>query len=262
MEYALIAGVTLLASVLTFFSGFGLGTVLLPVFILFFPVEIAVAATAVVHLANNLFKAGLMGRKANYGVVVRFSVPAAAFAVLGALLLTRLSDIPPIATYVLADQIHAITPMKLMVGTLMLVFAALEFIPAFTQLAFPSSLVPLGGVLSGFFGGLTGHQGALRSAFLIRLGLDKETFVGTTILCALVIDLFRLGVYGAAFATGDFETLLYNGQGALIAVGIVSACVGAVLGARLIKKVTMEGIQRLVGILLLGYAVALASGLI
>ncbi len=58
MEFVVIPVVALLASLLTFFSGFGLGTILLPVFALFFPVDIAVALTAIVHLLNNLFELG------------------------------------------------------------------------------------------------------------------------------------------------------------------------------------------------------------
>ena len=38
------------ASMLTFFSGFGLGTMLLPVFLLFFPVDLAIAMTAAAQL--------------------------------------------------------------------------------------------------------------------------------------------------------------------------------------------------------------------
>jgi len=34
---------------LTLFSGFGLGTLLMPTFVLFFPIEVAVAATAIVY---------------------------------------------------------------------------------------------------------------------------------------------------------------------------------------------------------------------
>jgi hypothetical protein len=65
----LIVGVTaFVASGLTLFSGFGLGTVLLPVFSLFLPVPLAVAATAVVHFANNLFKLGLVGTAADWRV--------------------------------------------------------------------------------------------------------------------------------------------------------------------------------------------------
>lgn len=56
MEEIIIAVVALLASALTFFSGFGLGTVLMPVFAAFFPVDLAIALTAIVHFLNNVFK--------------------------------------------------------------------------------------------------------------------------------------------------------------------------------------------------------------
>ncbi len=58
-------------------SGFGIGTILRPVFALCFPVPLAVAATAVVHVANNLFKFGLMAKQADWQVVARFGIPAA-----------------------------------------------------------------------------------------------------------------------------------------------------------------------------------------
>ncbi len=60
MELVLIGFAALLASGLTLLSGFGLGTALMPVFALFFPLPLAIVATAVVHFANNLFKLGLM----------------------------------------------------------------------------------------------------------------------------------------------------------------------------------------------------------
>ena len=72
MAWLIVAAVALLASGLTLFSGFGLGTLLLPAFALLFPVEIAVGATAVVHLANNLFKLTLIGRHADPRTVVWF----------------------------------------------------------------------------------------------------------------------------------------------------------------------------------------------
>ena len=59
MSYLIICTVALLASALTFFSGFDLGTLLLPAFALFFPIEQAVALTAVVHFLNSLFKLAL-----------------------------------------------------------------------------------------------------------------------------------------------------------------------------------------------------------
>ena len=65
-----------MVSGLTLYSGFGLGTLLMPVFAIFFPVHVAVAATAVVHGANNIFKVLVVGRHADRELVLRFGIPA------------------------------------------------------------------------------------------------------------------------------------------------------------------------------------------
>ena len=87
MDILIIALVALLASLLTFFSGFGLGTILLPAFAFFFPLEIAVGLTAIVHFLNNLFKFILIGKQVNWKVVLYFGVPAVIAAYFGAKLL-------------------------------------------------------------------------------------------------------------------------------------------------------------------------------
>ncbi len=61
MKYFVICSSAFLASGLTLFSGFGLGTLLLPVIVLFFPIDLAIALTAVVHALNNFFKCWLLG---------------------------------------------------------------------------------------------------------------------------------------------------------------------------------------------------------
>ncbi len=93
-------------SLLTLFSGFGLGTVLMPVFALFFPLPIAIAATAAVHLMNNFFKVALVGRNANWGVVVRFALPGAIAAIGGALLLNSFDSIPALFRYSIGSRIR------------------------------------------------------------------------------------------------------------------------------------------------------------
>src|SRR5438093_4300940 len=115
MQYALVAGEALFVSALTLFSGFGLGTLLMPAFALFLPVPVAVAATAVVHLANNLFKLALVGRKADWTVVLRFALPAAAAAIFGATLLGLLAGVPPLLRYSLGGETRVVTPVKLTV---------------------------------------------------------------------------------------------------------------------------------------------------
>src|SRR3972149_9319644 len=104
MIYLVVCGTALLVSALTLFSGFGLGTLLMPVFALFFPVEVAVASTAIVHLCNNLFKVALVGRNADWGVFVRFALPAALAGIVGALLLTYVTGLAPLGRYSLGER--------------------------------------------------------------------------------------------------------------------------------------------------------------
>jgi len=189
MEYLVVCLVALGVSGLTLFSGFGLGTVLMPAFALFFPVPVAVAATAVVHLANNLFKTALVGRKADWPVVMKFALPAAAAAVLGAMLLNVFASLPPISSYQFGGKTHEIAPIGLVIGVLVIGFAFLDLLPSFESLAFDRKYLPLGGLLSGFFGGLSGIQGALRSAFLIKIGLEKESFIATGTVSAVIVPL-------------------------------------------------------------------------
>jgi uncharacterized membrane protein YfcA len=99
VELLIVCIAALLASTPTLFSGFGLGTLLMPVVALFFPLELAIAMTAVVHLANNLFKLGLLGRKADRSVLLKFGLPGIAAAFVGALLLLYLGDTEPIYEY-------------------------------------------------------------------------------------------------------------------------------------------------------------------
>ena len=117
--------------------------------------------------------------------------------------------------------------------------------------------MPIGGILSGFFGGLSGMQGALRSAFLSRAGLSKEAFVATAAVIAALVDVSRLGVYARAVWQQAAELDL-----ALLAAAVVAAFVGAVVGKQFLKAVTMESIRHLVAALLVVVGVCLMAGVL
>jgi hypothetical protein len=262
MIYLVICTTALIVSGLTLFSGFGLGTLLMPVFALFFPVETAVAATAIVHLANNVFKALLLGRHADRGMVIQFAVPAALAAIAGALMLGYFSELPPIIRYSLGTRDCSITWIKLIVALLIAGFSIIELSSRFDKLSFNTRYIPLGGMISGFFGGLSGHQGALRTAFLIRAGLSKEAFIGTMVVSTVIVDMSRVTVYGLAFFLSDFGLMKIQGGFGLVAAGTAAAFAGTYIGTRLLKKVTMDILRKMVGILLIILAMAMGSGLI
>jgi len=247
-------------SLLTLFSGFGLGTLLMPAFALFFPVEVAVASTAVVHAANNVFKVGLLATGAPREVVLRFGVPAIVASFLGAIALSSLSSQPPLASWSFMDRIALVTPVKLVMGLLILVFSLFELVPSLRGLRAPLRWLPLGGALSGFFGGLSGHQGALRAVFLAPLGLSPTQFVSAQAVLALLVDAARLIVYGWSLA------VVGGGVGAgaipwnLVGMATLCAFAGAYLGKRLLPKVTVAALHLVLGALLVVVGVALSLG--
>jgi uncharacterized protein len=253
MEFLVVPLVALAASGLTLFSGFGLGTLLLPTFALFFHIDTAVAMTAVVHLLNNVFKLMLLGRHANRGVILRFGLPAIVAALAGARLLVTLSALPPLATHRLGE----ITWVKLVIGILMIVFAYLELKSGPGGRGFNRRYLPLGGLVSGFFGGLSGHQGAMRSAFLIRAGLSKEAFIATGVVIACLIDVSRLSVYAAHFNRAGLRD-----NAALLTAATVAAFAGAFAGNRLLRKATFKAVQTVVSVMLVVIGAALAVGLV
>lgn len=261
LSYIFICLTALAVSALTLFSGFGLGTLLMPAFALFFPLPLAIAATAVVHLANNIFKVVLVGKKADWKVVLKFALPGAAAAMLGAWLLNRWSNLPPLLSYTLGNNVYEMGLIKAVVGLLLIGFALLDIIPKFKNISFGRKYLSLGGFISGFMGGLTGIQGALRSAFLIKTGLSKEAFIGTGTVSAVIVDIARLIVYGFAFYTMQFEAISNNLYG-LVAAAAAAAFIGSFIGVRLVKKVTFRVIQLIVGSMIILAGIGIILGLI
>ncbi|MFA6057511.1 MAG: sulfite exporter TauE/SafE family protein [Taibaiella sp.] len=257
IEILVPSAVAFFVSILTFFSGFGLGTILTPVFIIFFPVDLAIALTGIVHFFNNIFKLILVGRKADKQVVLQFGIPAIIAAFTGAYLLLQVTDAAPLFSYTAWHKTFEVYPVKLTIAILLILFGAMELIPYFNRLQFGKDKLYLGGLLSGFFGGLSGNQGALRSAFLVKAGLSKEVFVATTAVVSTLVDFTRLSVYATRFSSTGLKENSF-----LILCATLSAITGAYLGNKLLKKVTLKFVQTLVAVMLILFSLALGTGLI
>lgn len=262
MSYIFVSVSALLVSGLTLYSGFGLGTLLMPVFALYFPVEVAVAATAVVHGANNVFKIGMVGKNADRSLVVRFGVPAILAAFVGAVVLVYASGFGEVARYSIGSREAVITPLKIIMAILMIAFAMFELLPSLREMKFDRKYLFLGGIMSGFFGGLSGHQGALRSAFLAKVGISTEAFVGTNAVIGFMVDMARISTYVVMFMLAAKANPIGPDQWPLIVTGIVAAFGGVLIGKRYIEKITMKTIQTITGVLLLGIALALGAGIV
>lgn len=254
MHLLVLVLVSFAASWLTFFCGFGLGTLLTPVFYLLFnDLPLAIAATAIVHFLNNVFKFILMQRNVEWKVVIPFGLAAVPAAFAGAMLLPYMHD-APIAEYALLGSSFKIYLLNFLFGLILIGFALIELIPSWS-LAFAKRSLWVGGLVSGFFGGLSGHQGALRTAFLVKYNLKKEVFIATGIVVALLIDIVRTSVY---FSTFDFSEL--SGGWYLIGISLLAALVGAITGKLFLKKIKLNTLNLIVSIAMLIFGLTLALG--
>ena len=257
-----LAAIAFGVSVLTFFAGFGLGTLLLPAFAFFLPVEVAVAATAIVHGANNVFKVALLAKQARRQVIIAFGLPAIAAAIVGAYLLSQLAGQQAIVVWRPFGQPAVVTPVKLVLGVLIVVFGFFELLPSLRKLRAPPRWLPIGGALAGFFGGLSGHQGALRAAFLSRVGMGPSEFVATQSVLGLMVDASRLLVYTVTFLAGTGTARGTEIPWLLVSVATAGALAGAWVGRALLPKVTLPRLQLVIGALLIAVGTALAGGVI
>lgn len=233
-EYLFLAGLSFLAGGLTLFTGFGLATLLLPVFSLFLPIPIAIASTAVVHLINNLYKVFIFFKNINWQIVVRFGINAAIAAVIGSLTLNFLSN--------------QNENLKIIIGVIIILIALIEISPL-KQIQIKPKYIPLGGLLSGFFGGFSGHQGMFRSIFLVKTGLDTTKFIATGVAIAVLVDVTRLIVYGSTI----FDSSLQNFQQYLfpIFISTLSAIFGVWMATDLVVKMNIKIITNFIACLMI-----------
>lgn len=248
------------ASAVTIVSGFGLNTVLVPAFAVLFPLPLAIAAVALVHLLSSATRLVVFRAHIERTIARQFVPWAVVGGAGGALLLDALGSMPVLVEYRLFGVTKTITAAKLTVGVAIAILSLYELRHTSGVQPLRAASVRLGAFASGFFGGLSGNQGAIRSAVLIRAGLTPLGFAATGALAAVTIDLTRLVVYGAA---GNVSDLLSDSA---IRNAIVAATAGAVLGAlvgrRLLTAMSSELLHQVVGRSLVAGGLLIAAGVL
>ena len=201
------------AAALTVPAGFGLSTMLTPFALLLMPPHEAVAVVAVVHGAHNAAKCWGMGDSVDLTAFKHYGIWLVIGAGLGAILQ---NEVPQ-------------NPLLVVIGFFLIIRPILTISGKWTGYRIPEANDRIGGFGSGFMGGLSGHQGALRAMFLTHRLPDKMAYAATASILALCVDLSRIPVY-LIFRP---EELLAHSQITLVLV--VSAIIGVRVGKRWLK---------------------------
>ena len=107
----------------------------------------------------------------------------------------------------------------------------------------------IAGAFSGFFGGLVGNQGGIRSAALLGFDIRKEALVATATAIALIVDGARMPVYLA------IEGRQILAAWPLLLTTIAGVLLGTFWGVRLLRRIPERAFRKLV------YSLILALGI-
>lgn len=236
-QYIVLILITLATSVITLFTGFGVGTIMMPIMALFFDVKVAIFLAAIVHFFNNMSRLALYRSEINWKIIQRFGVVSLIGAFIGSY-----------------AQIYLDSAwLKVGVGLFLTIYALLSLIPNNIKLKLPNSVDFIGGFLSGMIGGLIGNQGAIRSLYLLNYGLEKKELIVSSALIAVIIDSTRIPVYAYTNFRYLQESIV------LLSFIVLSAILGTVVGSRILPKVSYDLFKKiiLIGVLVLGVLMTL-----
>lgn len=228
MEIFYIAFLTLFASMVGTTSGFGTSTIMIPVLVMFFPPLEAILLVAIIHWFVNLWKVILFHKGFNLKLVALFGIAGL------------------IASYIGASfSLEANSKILLrFLGVFLVSYAVFLLFQAKFKVKSTNKAAIAGGALSGFFAGLFGIGGAIRSMFLSVFDLPKAVYIATAGAIDLIVDLTRISAYfsgGAGLPDGLWRGLL---------VFIPVSFLGSRLAKSFVNKIPQDQFRKIIAVFL------------
>jgi uncharacterized protein len=225
---ALVVLAATLAGAVAAVSGFGIGSLLTPLFAAHFGTKAAVAAVSIPHVVGTAVRFVKLRAHVDGRAFRRFGILSAAGGLLGALINARVKA--PVLSVVLG---------------VLLIFAGLSGLLGLAErMRLGRRTAWVAGLLSGLFGGLVGNQGGIRSAALMGFDLPKEAFVATATAVALVVDGARLPIY----LWTEWGTLIRLWP--QIVAAIAGVLLGTLAGVRVLRRIPERVFRPSVSILI------------
>jgi uncharacterized protein len=225
----IVAAAAALAGAVASIVGFGIGSLLTPLYAVRMGTQLAVAAVSIPHLLATALRFWRLRSHVDRRVLLSFGATSAAGGLTGALLHSYATN----------------RALSIAFGIILLFVGASEMTGFARKMRFHGPVAWIAGAASGLFGGLVGNQGGIRSAALLGFDVDKQAFVATATAIGLIVDGARMPVY---FVT-QLHSLVHVGP--LIVLASAGTLVGTVGGVRVLGRIPESAFRRIVAALLL-----------
>jgi len=218
---------SLLAEIVGTVSGFGSSLLFVPIAGFFLDFHSVLGITALFHLASNVSKITLFRKGIDKELIINIGIPSVVFVALGAYYSKYLDS--KILEIVLAIFLIAMS-------LTLFIFKNLVLKPTkFNSIT--------GGALSGAVAGLLGTGGAIRGLTLAAFDLEMNSFIATSAIIDLGIDLTR----GVVYAANGF---VHTHDLYLVAILIVVGFVGTFIGKKILILFSQSLFKKVILILI------------
>jgi hypothetical protein len=232
MDLFLIAVLTLVASMVGTITGFGTSTIMIPVLAVFLPPVEAIFFVSIIHWFGNVWKVMLFKSGFNVRLFVLFGVSGLLASYLGASLTLNIEQ-----------------PLLLrLLGVFLIIYSLSLIVKTKIKMKADTKTALAGGALSGFFAGMFGIGGTIRSAFLLLFDLKKAVYIATAGAIGLLVDSTRIITY---FVGGTkMDEKLWWGLLLFIPVSFL----GAEIAKKIVDKIPQEKFRTVLayGLFLIG----------
>lgn len=229
MDYLLLfILLALFAEILGTVGGFGSSLFFIPIASFFLDFHSVLGITAIFHVSSNITKIAFFRKGFDKKLVFWIGSPAVIFVIIGAYFSKFLQS--SILEIVLA---------------IFLILTSLTFI-IFKNFTIPPTVKNsiLGGVFSGFIAGIVGTGGAIRGITLASFNLSIQTFIATSAIIDLGIDISRSIVY-------YLNDYVHSHDLYLIPVLFIVSIIGTYIGKLILNKISQDKFKTIVLLLIL-----------
>src|SRR5215813_13421151 len=224
---------SVLAGAVAAISGFGIGSLFTLLLAARYGTKLAVAIVSIPHLVATAARLVRLREHVDKRVFINFGILSAAGGLLGALL-----------------NLRANSPVLSIVFGCLLLFAGISGLTRMAdRMRFGRRMAWTAGALSGFFGGLVGNQGGIRSAALLGFNIQKEALVATATAIALIVDGARMPIYLAVETRGILDAW------PVLAVAIAGVLLGTFWGVRVLRRIPDRIFRKLLSALILALGI-------
>ncbi len=232
-QTVIISLLSIVSGIIGTVSGFGMGTVMTTVLIYFLPFSHIILLVGILHWFHGLWKLLFFRSGFNWPLILKFGIPSMIMTIVGASLA--------------AESYQRMLAM--LFSLFLIAYVCYLFCGPTVRIKANWRSALIGGGISGFFAGIFGVRGAVRSAFLTAYDLPKDVYLNLAGTVGILTDTTRVITYmmrGIELSASLWYGLIFF---------VPASFLGVYIGQHIVDRIPQQYFQHVIAASLFAFAV-------